>query len=201
MISGSHLTGTVTAAAGGSTTLWDHTVIGTVEVDGPADVRVVNGGVTVEHNIVHRTSNTVFANVTYGDASCCFPTAGYVATSMQNGSHAGETEKLTFGSVCGEAIGKNDSLVTARSMTGAVPFVGGGFGQWYGFVSLPLLGLGSGGAMSEIATDMSLGRRHGESQSSTSMGSTWPFASVAKPKMPRMRRGPIASPGSAALAR
>jgi hypothetical protein len=103
VISGSHLTGTVTAAAGGSTTLWDHTVIGTVEVDGPADVRVVNGGVTVEHNIVHRTSNTVFANVTYGDASCCFPTAGYVATSMQNGPHAGETETLTFGSVCGEA--------------------------------------------------------------------------------------------------
>jgi len=68
-------------------------------------------------------------------------------------------------------------------------------------VSALLVGSGSGGVMSEIGTVMLLGRRHGESQSSTSIGSTCPFASVAKPKMPRMRRGPIGSPGSAALAR
>jgi hypothetical protein len=103
VISGSHLTGTVTAAAGGSATLWDHTVTGALEVDGSAGARVVNGGVTVEHNIVRRTSSTVFAGVTYGDANCCFPTAGSVSTSMQNGPRAGKTETLSFGSVCGEA--------------------------------------------------------------------------------------------------
>ena len=103
VISGSHLTGTVTTAAGGSTTLWDHTVMGTLDVAGPAAGRVVNGTVTVEHNIVQRTSSTAFVGVTYGDANCCFPTAGSVSTTKQNGPRAGEQETLTFGSVCGEA--------------------------------------------------------------------------------------------------
>jgi hypothetical protein len=103
VISGSHLTGTVTTAAGRTATLWDHTVTGTIEVVGPAGARVVSGTVTVEHNIVRRTSSTVFTGVTFGDAFCCFPSAGSVATTMQDGLRAGETETLTFSSTCGEA--------------------------------------------------------------------------------------------------
>jgi hypothetical protein len=93
----------VTTAVGRTTTLWDHTVTGTVALAATSAGRVVNGTVTVEHNIVHRTASAVFNDVTYGDALCCFPTAGSVATTMQNGLRAGKTETLTFGSTCGEA--------------------------------------------------------------------------------------------------
>jgi hypothetical protein len=103
VINGSHLTGTVTTAAGRSATLWDHTVTGTLAVVGTGTGRVVSGAVTVEHNLVQRTASTVFSGVTYGDALCCFPTAGSVATTMQNGRRAGKTETLSFGSTCGEA--------------------------------------------------------------------------------------------------
>ena len=102
VISGSHLTGTVTAA-GGSAKVWDHTVTGTVDVAGTGTGRVVTGTVTVEHNLMGRTTSTMFNSVTYGDALCCFPTAGSVTTTKQNGPHVGKKETLTFSSVCGEA--------------------------------------------------------------------------------------------------
>jgi hypothetical protein len=104
VISGSHLTGTVTTAADDTATRWDHTVTGTVALATTAAGRVVSGTVTVEHNLAQRTSTTAFNGVTYSDASCCFPTSGSVATTMQNGRRAGKTETLTFGSLCGEAI-------------------------------------------------------------------------------------------------
>jgi hypothetical protein len=103
VISGSHLTGTVTTVAGGTATRWDHTVSGMVALAATAAGPVVSGTVTVEHNLAQRTSTTAFNDVTYGDATCCFPTAGSVATTMQNGRRAGQTETLTFGSTCGEA--------------------------------------------------------------------------------------------------
>jgi hypothetical protein len=103
VINGSHLTGTVTSAAGRSAILWDHTVTGSVDVAGPPGGRVVNGTVTVQHNIAQRTSSTAFAGVTYGDGSCCFPTAGSVTTTKLNGPRAGKSETLSFGSACGEA--------------------------------------------------------------------------------------------------
>ncbi|MGB8296435.1 MAG: hypothetical protein WCG85_13490 [Polyangia bacterium] len=103
VINGSHLTGTVISAAGESAKLWDHTVTGTVDVAGTGSGRVVTGTVIVEHNLVSRTTSTAFNSVTYGDAFCCFPTAGSVTTTKQNGPHVGKTEMLTFSSVCGEA--------------------------------------------------------------------------------------------------
>jgi len=103
VINGSHLTGAVTTAAGRTATLWDHTLTGTFALAATSAGRVVNGTVTVEHNIVQRTASAVFNGVTYGDALCCFPTAGSVATTMQNGRRAGMTETLTFSSTCGEA--------------------------------------------------------------------------------------------------
>jgi len=103
VINGSHLTGTLTTAAGRSATLWDHTVTGSVDVAGTGTSRVVSGSVTVEHNIVHRTASVVLSGVTYGDALCCFPTAGSLATTMQNGLRAGKTETVSFSSACGEA--------------------------------------------------------------------------------------------------
>jgi hypothetical protein len=103
VINGSHLTGTVTSAAGKSATLWDHTVSGSLTLSFSAGARVVSGTVTVEHNIVHRTASVVLSDVTYGDALCCFPTAGTVTTTMQNGLRTGKTETLNFASACGEA--------------------------------------------------------------------------------------------------
>ncbi len=103
VINGSHLTGTMTTAAGRSATLWNHTVSGSVAVVGPAGGRVVNGTLTVQHNIVQRTSSTAFAGVTYGDANCCFPSAGSVTTIKLNGPRAGQSETLSFGGACGEA--------------------------------------------------------------------------------------------------
>jgi hypothetical protein len=103
VINGSHLTGTVANAASRTATLWDHTVTGTLAATASGGDWVVSGTVRVEHNIAQRTSSTEFSGVTYGDNLCCFPTAGSVATTMQNGPRAGKTEKLVFSSVCGEA--------------------------------------------------------------------------------------------------
>ena len=115
VISGSHLTGTVTTDAGGTATRWDHTVSGSVALASTAAGRVVNGTVTVEHNIVERTSSTAFNDVTYGDAYCCIPTAGSVVTTMLNGRRAGKTETLTFAATCGEA-----TLTTFKGSTVAL---------------------------------------------------------------------------------
>ena len=103
VINGSHLTGTVATAAGRTAMLWDHTVTGTLSATASSGDWVVNGTVTVEHNIVQRTTSTAFNSVTFGDANCCFPTAGSVTTTKQSGPHAGKYETLSFGSVCGEA--------------------------------------------------------------------------------------------------
>jgi hypothetical protein len=104
VISGSHLTGTVDID-GHSTTIWDHTVTtgsGGISVTGAAAERVVSGSITVQHNLIHATSTTTFSAVHYGEPLCCFPTDGTVSTTYSQGSNAGKTESMTFGSVCGE---------------------------------------------------------------------------------------------------
>jgi hypothetical protein len=103
VINGSHLTGTV-AIDGDTARIWDHTVVGNVTVSNSGGDLLVNGTVTVEHNLIHVTSTTTFANVTYSQPLCCFPTSGSVSTTFSRGPDVGKTEGLEFGNVCGETI-------------------------------------------------------------------------------------------------
>jgi hypothetical protein len=117
VISGSHLTGTVTID-GKSTTIWDHTVStgqGGVTVTGTGRSRVVNGSVTVQHNLAKYTATATFASVGYGEVGCCFPTSGEVTTTFSDGPDKGKTESLSFTAICGEAM-----LTTAEGKTGAL---------------------------------------------------------------------------------
>lgn len=114
-INGSHLTGTVTLPGGQARTLWDHSVSTgasglTVTTSGSS--RTVSGTVTVQHNILKYTAQATLNNVTYGDASCCFPTAGSLTTKYSSGQHAGKSESLAFTAICGEA-----TLTTASGQT------------------------------------------------------------------------------------
>jgi hypothetical protein len=106
VISGSHLTGMVSLADGLSATVWDHTVssgAGGLTVTGAGTSRVVNGSVTVQHNLAKYTAQASFDNVGYGEAGCCFPTTGSVTTTFSSGSNAGKTESLAFSAICGAA--------------------------------------------------------------------------------------------------
>lgn len=104
VISGSHLTGTVTFD-GANNKIWDHTVstgASGLMLSGAPGHRVLSGSVTVQHNLHHYTSTTTFASVVYGDSGCCFPTTGSVSTAFTEGPNVGKTEKLLFSSACGE---------------------------------------------------------------------------------------------------
>jgi hypothetical protein len=105
VINGSHLTGTVTIR-GKELTIWDHTVsTGStgLTVSGAGSSRVVDGQVTVEHNLLKYTASTTFNGVGYGEIGCCFPTTGSVSTTFSSGDDAGKTETLAFSSTCGDA--------------------------------------------------------------------------------------------------
>jgi hypothetical protein len=105
VISGSHLSGTVDVN-GRTTKIWDHTVstgAGGLTVAGSGTSRVVNGSLTVQHNLLKYTATCSFENVGYGDGDCCFPTTGTVSTTFSNGPNTGKTETLAFSRVCGEA--------------------------------------------------------------------------------------------------
>ncbi|MGZ3699709.1 MAG: hypothetical protein ACXWP5_16340 [Bdellovibrionota bacterium] len=87
---------------------WDHTISTpatsplTVAVDS-SGTRVVNGTVTVQHNLAKYTGAVTFSNVTYvAAAGCCFPQSGTITTVL-SGSRTG-TETLQFtGASCGDA--------------------------------------------------------------------------------------------------
>jgi hypothetical protein len=105
VISGSHLTGTVTAD-GISAKVWDHTVTtdGTgITITAIPDGFTVSGSVTVQHNILEYVSTTTFKDVTYSEATCCFPSGGSVSTTFSKGEYVGDTETLSFSSICGES--------------------------------------------------------------------------------------------------
>ncbi|MGO8993757.1 MAG: hypothetical protein ACLQVI_10550 [Polyangiaceae bacterium] len=119
VINGSHLTGTITIG-GDSTTIWDHTVSsgeGGLTVTGAGADRLVSGTVIVQHNILKYTSTTTFSNVGYGEPLCCFPTAGSVSTTFQNGANVGKTESIEFSDICGEA-----TLTNANGTSVALTF-------------------------------------------------------------------------------
>jgi hypothetical protein len=114
-ISGSHLVGTLTPAGGAPLTWWNHTVstgASGLTVTGAGTARVLDGSVTVQHNLAKYTATTKFNSVHYGDATCCFPTSGSVSTTFDTGPNAGKSESLQFSSVCGEA-----TLTTASGAT------------------------------------------------------------------------------------
>jgi hypothetical protein len=106
VINGSHLTGTITPSGGSSEKIWDHTVSsGTtgLAVTGEGGGRVVNGSVTVQHNLAQETAQVTFNAVSYGDTACCFPTGGSLSTAITDGKAQGKSEALSFGPSCGEA--------------------------------------------------------------------------------------------------
>jgi hypothetical protein len=120
VVNGSHLTGTVDID-GNTTKIWDHTVStgsGGLSVTGSGVGRVVNGSITVQHNIIHVTSTTTFSSVEYGEPLCCFPTGGSVSTTFSKGSDVGKTESIAFSGVCGEA-----TLTKADGASVALTFV------------------------------------------------------------------------------
>jgi hypothetical protein len=105
-VSGSHLVGTVTRAAGTGTKVWDHTVstpAGPLTFTVAGGVRTFSGAVTVQHNLAHFTAVSTFDAVGYGEPGCCFPTTGSISTVFQGGPLEGVSETLTFSGVCGEA--------------------------------------------------------------------------------------------------
>jgi len=123
VISGSHLTGTVTI---GSTAykIWDHTVstgAGGLTIADTGTSRVVSGEVTVQHNILRYTATSTFNSVVYADPTCCFPTSGNVTTTFQNGPDVGKQETLVFSAACGEAtltpaVGIAENLTLAHCL-------------------------------------------------------------------------------------
>lgn len=123
VIGGSHLTGTVTVG-GTAYKIWDHTVSTGVDgltIAGTGTSRVVDGAVTVQHNLLKFTATSTFNAVTYGNATCCFPTGGTVTTTFENGPNTGKTETLAFGRVCGEAtltpaVGIPENLTLAHCL-------------------------------------------------------------------------------------
>jgi hypothetical protein len=120
VIHGSHLTGTVDLL-GIHEKIWDHTVTASgLVVTSSGSGYVVNGTVTVQHNILKATSTTTFTSVTYGDPGCCFPTQGSVSTVYDRGL-AAKAESITFGGSCGETTlvddaGKSVSLTLTHCL-------------------------------------------------------------------------------------
>jgi hypothetical protein len=114
VINGSHLTGTV-ATRRLTAKIWDHTLstspTGLVVTGGPGQ-RVVNGAVTLQHNILKYTATATFNQVGYGDPGCCFPTSGSVSTEFHGGQNVGKTESLAFGATCGDATFTNAAGVS-----------------------------------------------------------------------------------------
>jgi hypothetical protein len=106
VVSGSHLTGTLTAPGGAAAPYWNHTVstgAGGITVTGEGANRVVSGTITVQHNLARFTSTSTFNNVGFADSACCYPTSGTVTTTFEDGPDAQKTESLAFTSDCGEA--------------------------------------------------------------------------------------------------
>lgn len=105
VINGSHLTGTVTPSGGAPTKIWDHTISSAgLNFTGSATTRLVNGNMTVQHNLAQYTATVTFDNVGYGQPlTCCFPTTGSVTATVLDGSLKGRTETLTFSANCGDA--------------------------------------------------------------------------------------------------
>jgi hypothetical protein len=114
-INGSHLTGTLTPAGGAAKKIWDHTLTtaSPLVVTGSGAGRVVNGTLTVQHNLAKYTAQVTFNQVAYTDPLCCFPTGGSVQTAISAGLDQGKTESLSFGPACGQATLKELSGVTS----------------------------------------------------------------------------------------
>jgi hypothetical protein len=95
-------------------TLFDHTLTSSgLSVSGSRanGNRVVSGTMTMFHNLALFKMTHTFNNVTWGSASCCYPTSGSI-TSALTGSRTGTTT-MTFSSSCGAAtFTDNDTIQT-----------------------------------------------------------------------------------------
>jgi hypothetical protein len=89
---------------------FDHSLTGNLTVAGAraTNNRVVNGSITLYHNLAHITATHTFNSVTWGQSSCAFPTGGYVQTSLSTG----ESLRLTYTSTCGTATFTSTTGIT-----------------------------------------------------------------------------------------
>jgi hypothetical protein len=77
--------------------------------------RVMNGNIKVYHQLAKYTAANTFNSVTWGSASCCFPTSGTVTTAISPGTDSYTT---TFTNTCGAAtISKNSAAATNFTLT------------------------------------------------------------------------------------
>jgi hypothetical protein len=67
-----------------------------------AGTRVVTGTSTLYHNLAKYTAVHTFNSVTWGSASCCYPTSGSISTSLTGTGRSGSVS-LAFSSTCGQA--------------------------------------------------------------------------------------------------
>ncbi len=86
-------------------TWFDHSIVSnpglTLTGTRAAATRVISGTSTLYHNLAKYTAAHTFAAVTWGSATCCYPTSGSVSTSL-TGSKTGNVT-LAFTSTCGQA--------------------------------------------------------------------------------------------------
>ena len=76
--------------------------------------RIINGSITLFHNLAKFTAVNTFNAVTYGDATCCYPTSGNI-TSVLSGSKTG-TVTLTFSSTCGASSFTESGVTSALTL-------------------------------------------------------------------------------------
>lgn len=65
--------------------------------------RAITGTVTIHHNLAKYTATNKFNDVTWSDASCCFPVSGSISTTFSGTGAPSGTSTLTFTSTCGSA--------------------------------------------------------------------------------------------------
>lgn len=97
----------VTAVNQSNTTLFDHSIYGTVSITeaAGASTRIISSSLNVYHNLLKIVGTSTFHNVLHQDG-CCYPVSGNITTSFAaSGSvtptalgqtYIGQTETLTF---------------------------------------------------------------------------------------------------------
>ncbi len=93
-------------------TKWfDHFITGNMSVTGKRSSgnRVISSGtLTVYHNILKYTASNSFSGVTWGNSTCCYPTAGTISTALSGAATGTVTLDFSPGATtCGNATYTN----------------------------------------------------------------------------------------------
>jgi len=99
-------------------TWFEHIVDSNMTVKGKKSdgTRAMTGTASIWHEVAQYKAVNTFTNVTWGSATCCYPTAGTISTVL-TGSITGTTS-MTFSTTCGEvSFTGTDSSVNTISLT------------------------------------------------------------------------------------